>query len=152
MSAPPITVSPETPIYRAARLMAQNGCGFLPVVENDQPVGVITDRDILVRVTAHGLSPEATPVRSVMTRPVYGINADCELGDAIATMQDRHVRRLIAVDGVGKLIGILSLDDLVGQVPDNHISATVVQLISTYGPDTTVSAAEIGACVYIGCR
>jgi len=95
----------------AAERMAALDVGSLPVFESERAVGMVTDRDLVVRVLARGLDG-TTPVRAAMTRGIVVCFADEDVSIAADTMAREHVRRIIVVDRDLLPIGILSLDDL----------------------------------------
>ena len=99
-------------ILKASYLMKKLGVGAIPVIdEASQVVGIITDRDLVTRGIVDKLAAD-TPVREIMTQPVYTIN-ECEpVGTAISLMSDKQVRRLPVVDNLNQLTGIISLGDL----------------------------------------
>src|SRR6185295_4707011 len=102
----------ETSIKDAARIMRDNRIGLLPIGEKENIIGVITDRDIAIRVIAEALDPKHTPVRDVMTRQWLYCFEDGDIVDACFIMEDHHVRRLLVFDRRRDLVGILSLDDV----------------------------------------
>ena len=103
--------SPDETIRDAARSMAAIDAGVLPVGENDQLVGIITDRDIAVRAIAHGKGPD-TVIREVMTKEVKYCFDDEDLAHVAANMAEIRVRRLPVVNRAKRLVGILSLGDI----------------------------------------
>jgi CBS domain-containing protein len=92
--------------------MGGSGIGFLPVCEGGGAVGVLTDRDVTVRVVAVGLDPLATTVGQVMTRPVYRCAADATVAKELHLMKANVVRRLVVTDASYRVVGVLSIDDL----------------------------------------
>jgi CBS domain-containing protein len=107
------TVTTDEGVAAAARAMRDAGTGFLPVLEGGSPVGVVTDRDLVVRFLAEGgADPEGTLVGEVMSRDVTTIGPDEDLGAAGQAMRDREVRRLVVVDG-DAVVGVLSHGALV---------------------------------------
>jgi CBS domain-containing protein len=92
--------------------MKANGIGLLPIGDKENIKGVITDRDITVRVTAEGRDPKCTPVRDVMTSQSFHCFDDDEVEDACFIMEDNRVRRILVFDRKRDLTGILSLDDV----------------------------------------
>src|SRR5579885_2222276 len=106
------TVTPDTTVVEAAFLMASRRVGDLVVVENMVPVGMVTDRDLVVRVLAAGLDGRATTVRAIMSHPLVTITLEQDLGAAVALMAEQGIRRLPIVDEAGRLASILTLDDL----------------------------------------
>lgn len=107
------TVAPGASLAEAARKMASQDIGSLPVCSGERKVvGIITDRDITVRAVARGLDPNQTPVQDVMTREVLACRADSGVEAACALMESRQVRRIVVIDEQDAPIGIVSLGDL----------------------------------------
>ena len=99
MAADVRSVGPGQSIAQAARMMSEAGTGFLPVTEADRPVGVVTDRDIVVRFLAGGGGDaSATPVSEVMTSKVATVGPDDDLAAAAEAMRDGGVRRLVVIE------------------------------------------------------
>ena len=105
-------VSPNDTLQHAAKLMKACDCGVLPVSEGDRLVGMITDRDIAVRCIADGKGPDAK-VREAMTDEVKYCFDDEDISHVCANMSEIQVRRLPVVDRNKRLVGIVSLSDLV---------------------------------------
>jgi CBS domain-containing protein len=111
--------SPESDLATTGRLMDEIGCGILPVAgDQGQVVGVITDRDICLALTRRDVRASQLAVREVMTIEPVTCKIGCSLREALRAMASARVRRLPVVDENGRLQGILSLDDLVVEVPD----------------------------------
>ena len=109
------TVSPGATVREATRRMKEHDVGCLVAVDRAGPVeGVVTDRDIVLRVVAEGLDPDTTPVSRVMSRGMIGIAADVPVERAMEVMAEQEVRRLVVTDDEGELVGVLSLDDVLG--------------------------------------
>lgn len=104
------TVSPETTVREAARLMAEADVGALPVAAGDRLAGMVTDRDITIRATAIGKGPDTT-VGEVMTHDVLYCHEDEDIEDISENMAEKQVRRLPVVDADKRLVGIVSLAD-----------------------------------------
>jgi CBS domain-containing protein len=102
--------SPDDTIGNAAQQMAQNDVGSLPVGENDRLIGMITDRDIVVRAVAQGKSAE-TPVREVMTESIRYCFEDDDVLEVARTMSELGVRRLPVLDRNKRLVGIVALSN-----------------------------------------
>jgi CBS domain-containing protein len=97
----------------AAAIMWEYRCGGVPVVDNDrQPVGFLTDRDICMAAYTQGAKLRDSSVGSAMARRLVTCKQDDDLRVAVDLMQKNHVRRLPVVDSAGRLVGLLSLDDL----------------------------------------
>jgi CBS domain-containing protein len=106
------TVTPHANVRQAAELMHAQGVGDVIVVEHLRPVGILTDRDIVIRVAAAGLNPRDVSVQEVMSSPLITAVEEGEVADAIALMQRHGIRRLPILDQEGRLCSILTLDDL----------------------------------------
>jgi len=108
-----LTDEKET-VKRAAERMRSHNVGTLLVVDDERrPLGIVTDRDLVVRILATGADP-GTPVGEVMTAPVRAVREDLGIEDALRIMRERRARRLAVVDERGRLVGLLALDDVVG--------------------------------------
>ena len=106
-----VTIEPEDPVMLAAQRMKDKMVGSLVVLDGDKPAGIITDRDIAIRVVGAGKDP-TTPVREVMTRDPITIRDDASFFDLTKAFREAGVRRLIVVDKDGKLVGLISIDDI----------------------------------------
>jgi CBS domain-containing protein len=106
------TIAPTKTAKEAAETMHDKHIGSLPVVDNGQLVGILTDRDICVRVTATGRDAVMTSVKEVMGKSVETCRADQDIEAAAQVMIDHHIRRLVVLDGNGAITGFLSVDDL----------------------------------------
>ena len=104
-------VTPTDTITAVARRMSEVDSGVMPVVDGEDIVGVITDRDIVVRVVGEGRDSEIS-VAEVMTSPVVTCQEGESLKDAVKKMSELQMRRLVILDEAGKLAGILSLGDV----------------------------------------
>lgn len=126
-----LTISPDDSVDDAARVMKKNGVGFLPVEDNNREVrGVITDRDITVRLVAEGLNPKETRVRQVMTaQPVYCFQ-DEDLEDACLRMADTGLRRILVYDRSHDLAGILSLDDVAVKTYKEKLAGHILRKVA----------------------
>jgi CBS domain-containing protein len=115
-----ITVTRETAVVEAAKLMRKHHVGALVVVEPSPdgtvPVGVLTDRDIVVEVVAAGLSPESVKVGEILQRPVVTVAEDAGYAEAVRRMSVNGVRRMPVVDARGTLVGIITIDDILHQL------------------------------------
>ncbi len=105
-----VTVSPEQTVQEAANLMKQNDIGSLPVVENGQLVGILTDRDIALRSTAEG-DATSESVRNCMSTNIATASPSTDAEDAAEMMAQHQIRRLPVVEN-GQLVGMIALGDL----------------------------------------
>lgn len=108
-----ITVNLSTTSLQVAKMMEQGGIGAILVKENDNPVGIVTDRDFATKVAAHNLSFD-TPVEKIMSSPLITINHNEPISAAAERMTSKKIRKL-AVTENGKVVGILTSTDLVTQ-------------------------------------
>ncbi len=105
-----VSVSPQQSIQEAARLMREHNVGALPVVENGQLKGIITDRDITIRSTAQG-QEDNTPVSQVMSSSTVEASPDMDVHEAAQLMAQHQIRRLPVVEN-NRLVGMVALGDL----------------------------------------
>ena len=125
-----ITIPGDATLVEAAELMSEHNIGFLPVITADVLVGVLTDRDIVVRGLGEGKNPYTTLVRSVMSsEPVWCYDDDV-LTDTVDILTNRHVRRLVVVDNNNNLCGLLSLDDLAAHMSSDRLLSGVIRELS----------------------
>ncbi len=106
------SIPPDATLEQAAQKMAGTELGSLPVLVRGKPVGVITDRDIVVRALAEGLKPSETKVESVMTSEVVQCREDDDVEKAAGLMAEAHLRRILVVNGADELTGIVALGDI----------------------------------------
>jgi CBS domain-containing protein len=107
------TIAPQATLAEAAKKMASQDIGSLPVcAERRRVVGIITDRDITVRAVARGMDPNQTRVEDVMTRDVLSCKSDADVEEACALMEERQVRRLLVTGEDDTPVGIVSLGDI----------------------------------------
>lgn len=106
------TIAPDAWVLDALRLMAEKNVGALPVVRDGELVGIVSERDYARKVALQGRASYATPVSEIMTEAVIIVLPQQTVGDCMQMMTDHHLRHL-PVMGNGKLIGLLSIGDLV---------------------------------------
>jgi CBS domain-containing protein len=105
-----IGIDAASTVRQAATLMEQSGVGALAVLDRDSLVGIVTDRDLVRRVLATGLAPDAR-VDGVMSTPVITIDADADINESFGIFRTNAIRRLPVVRD-GRFLGMLSIDDL----------------------------------------
>ena len=105
------TVRPDQPVREAASFMLSADAGSIPVIDGERLIGMITDRDIVVRGVAKGYGPD-TPVRELMTDEIICVRDDDDVDDIASKMSEAQVRRLPVIDEKERLCGIVSLGDL----------------------------------------
>ena len=109
------TVAPSTSVFDAVKLMAEKNIGALLVLEEQKIVGIITERDYARKIVLMGRSSKETPVRDVMSSPVMYVRPDQSNEECMALMTENRLRHLPVVDQ-GKLIGLVSIGDLVKEI------------------------------------
>ena len=119
------TISPTNTAKEAARKMHDLHIGSLPVLDGDQLVGILTDRDICVRVTATGRDAAMTLVKEVMGTGVETCFEDQDINDAAKLMIDRHIRRLVVLNRNNDISGFLSIDNMARK--SHELASTVLE-------------------------
>jgi CBS domain-containing protein len=126
MTANPETVSERSSLRDVARIMKDQDTGIVPVVEGRKIIGLVTDRDIVVRGLAEGKNLENATVTDVMTRQVRSVRDDASVNDALELMNRADVRRVAVVNGQDELVGIVSLGDIsINTNKDDKVGKTV---------------------------
>jgi CBS domain-containing protein len=111
MTAEPRSIGASASVVEAARLMREEHIGSLPIIDNEQLVGMITDRDITTRVVAEASDPKLTSVGDVYSQDLISVEPESDLEEALLLMARHQVRRLPVVDN-GKLVGIVAQADI----------------------------------------
>ena len=127
MTQNPRTVTPDSTIQDAARVMRDEDAGIVPITDGDNLVGVITDRDIAVRAVAEG-KDGTTTVREVASKDLVTIDPQQDLDEALRLMAQHQVRRLPVVEEDGKLVGIVAQADVARHGDDARTGEVVEQI------------------------
>lgn len=133
MTSNPACCMPTTPLRDVAKMMLDHDCGQIPVVDSagsHQPIGVVTDRDIVVRMLAHGKNPLEGFASDCMTTPCITVTDQTSLADCASAMEKGKIRRVPVVDTHGRISGIVSLADIV-RCADAATTVDVVKEVST---------------------
>ncbi len=123
------TIAQNASMIQAARMMRDHDIGMLPVIEENQIVGVLTDRDIVARGLADGIDPE-TPVSRIMTSGVEVRHTDDDVEEAAQLMEQKQIRRLVVVDRNERSVGIVSLGDLATRSDQTELSGEILEEVS----------------------
>lgn len=115
---PVIKIAPATNIIEACQLLEKNNVGCLIVEQEGKLSGIVTDRDIALRITGAKREPQTTLVKEIMTPDPIRISVDKDLHHLTALMHAYHVRRVPIVNGFDTTVGIVTLDDLIAQLGD----------------------------------
>ena len=118
-SVPAAAVSPDTTVHDAVALMNQKRVGAVAVTESEKLAGIFTERDLMIRVVLDGKDPKSTAVSDVMTANCISAKTDMSMGEALQIMSEKHFRHLPVVDDDLKVLGLLSIRDLLHQRVDN---------------------------------
>lgn len=126
MTSDPACCSPATTLDAVAKLMVDNNCGEIPVIDtSNRPVGVVTDRDIVCRVVAEGKNPMGHTAESCMTQPVVTVPGNAPLDEVVAVMEEHQIRRVPVVDEDGCCTGIIAQADVALTAPEPEVAELV---------------------------
>ena len=123
------TIGPDDSVLDALKMLAEKNVGALPVVEGNQVVGIVSERDYARKLVLKGRSSAATPVREIMSAPVVTVEPKQKLDFCMNLMTVRHLRHLPVVDN-GKLLGLFSIGDLVKETITEQ--ASLIQQLEQY--------------------
>ena len=130
MTPAPQVIAPGDPASSAAGLMRDLDVGMIPVCDGERLLGIVTDRDMAIRLAPVGLDPSTTTVDRVMTREVLYCFHDETTEHAAAMMENHQVRRLVVLDREKRLVGIVSLGDLATRMYAPEVVAETLEEIS----------------------
>jgi CBS domain-containing protein len=126
MTQDPACCPPEANIRDVARMMAENDCGEIPVLdERSRPIGVVTDRDIACRVVAQGKDPDRTTARDAMTSPVITAAPEDDVAECLDKMEESQIRRVPVVDEGGACVGMIAQADIARAASEGDIAELV---------------------------
>jgi CBS domain-containing protein len=133
MTKNPVCCQSDDVVVKVAQLMQSENIGSVPVIENEQTqklVGIVTDRDLALKIVAKGQDANSTKVEAVMTRHVVTCRAEDDLQKALDAMAEHQLRRIPIVDDDDKIVGIIAQADVATRVNLPEKTATVVKEIS----------------------
>jgi len=133
MTKNPVCCVPNDTVSKVAQLMKSKDFGSVPIVENEQTkklVGIVTDRDLAVKIVAEGRDPKSTKAEEVMTRKVVTCRAEDDLQKALDAMSEHRLRRIPVVDNNNGIVGIIAQADVATRVDQPEKTAAVVRGIS----------------------
>jgi CBS domain-containing protein len=142
MTSDPHVVTRDTSVVDAATIMRDQDVGSVPVVENGFLLGIVTDRDLALRVVAEGLDPRTTKVEKVATSNLHSASPDESLDEVYERMAIWRIRRLPVVEHDGRLVGMIAQADLVHELKDKK-AGQLVEEISRPG-EPTYGQQEVG--------
>lgn len=114
------TVTPETTVFDALALMAEKEIGAVLVVESDQLYGIFSERDYARKVVLKGRSSRETTVGDIMTQQVFFVRPNSDVEECMVLMSEKHIRHLPVLSDDGKLVGIISIGDVVKAIIADH--------------------------------
>jgi CBS domain-containing protein len=129
MTHSPATCGPDTSIEQVARAMLTHDCGSIPVVDGERIVGVVTDRDIVIRAIAAGKCPLKMTAADLMSKPVVLIQSDDSIEATVRRLEENRLRRAPVVDSFGHLVGMVAQADIALQAP-RKLAAELVHDVS----------------------
>jgi CBS domain-containing protein len=128
MTENPRTISAGDSIVDAAKLMREEDAGIAPIVDGDRLVGVLTDRDIAIKIVAEGKDPTSTKATDIASKNLVTIDPQQELDEALRLMAQHQVRRLPVVEEDGKLVGIVAQADVARHASSDRTGEVVEQI------------------------
>ena len=128
MTSNPSTIEPDKNVVEAARIMKQEDAGVVPVTENGRLTGMVTDRDIAIRVVAEGKDPQSTKVREVASTDLVTIDPQQDLDEGLRLMARHKVRRLPVVEEDGRLVGVVAQADVAREGDDKQTGQVVHEI------------------------
>jgi CBS domain-containing protein len=127
MTPSPTTIKADQPATEAAKLMQESDAGMIPVMDNGDVLGTVTDRDIVLRVVAAGKDPQSTPVREIASTDIVTVEPDQDLDEALELMARHQVRRLPVVEE-GRLVGVVAQADVAREADERKVGEAVEQI------------------------
>jgi len=123
-------IASTSSLCEAAQRMKLSNIGFLPVQEGDKLIGLLTDRDLVIRGLAEGLDPRSTPVKEIISSDIVYCYEDESVEDAARLMGDNQVRRLIVVDHRQTPVGIVSIGDIAVKSGQEQLAGEILERVS----------------------
>jgi len=128
MTSNPCTIDAGKSVAYAAKMMKDEDVGLAPIVEGDKLVGMLTDRDIAIRVVAEGRNPEQVTVEEVASKQVVTIDPQQDLAEALRIMAKHQVRRLPVIEEDGRLVGVVAQADIAREGDDSQTGELVQEI------------------------
>ena len=130
MTRPVSVGEPTSTLAEIAEIMREEDTGAVPICENGKAVGMITDRDIVMRTLAQDVDPSQVLAQDVMSTPVIYCYDDEDVDIAAQVMEDKQIRRLVVLNTQGELVGVVSLGDLAAKSGDIPLVGQIVEKIT----------------------
>lgn len=135
-----LTTTPNTTVAKAAKVMAERGVGSIVIVTGKKPVGILTERDLLMKVVSADLTPSKIRVDKIMSKPVTSISPDSDIIEAARLMAKNKIRRLPVVEH-GNMVGIITTSDISAISPE--LAETVTRTEVPAGEEIEESVCEV---------
>jgi CBS domain-containing protein len=138
MTQDPVCCVASDTVSTVAQLMGREDVGSIPVIEKQEGkklIGIVTDRDLALKVVGENRSPQNTRVYAVMTRDLITCRPDDDLSQTLAAMSQHQIRRVPVVDAEGQVVGIIAQADVALRADNEHKTAEVVEDISKPNPE-----------------
>lgn len=132
MTGSPAFATPDTSLHVIAQMMVENDCGCIPIIEDENtksPIGMITDRDIVIRTIAENRNPLEMRAEEIMTGGIVTVSPETSVEECCNLMESKQIRRVAVVDADGKLCGMVAQADIAINAPTDK-TAEVVQEVS----------------------
>lgn len=130
MTKNPETAQIDDTLIDVASSMRDINVGFMPVMDGDRLVGVVTDRDIVVRAVADNMDIENTSIADIMSTDLQTVSPDMDINEASSIMEDFQIRRLPVVDENGMLLGVVSLGDIAVRTQNIEKAGEILEVVS----------------------
>jgi CBS domain-containing protein len=142
MTSNPCTIDADKSVAYAAKMMQQEDVGLAPIVEGDNLVGVLTDRDIATRIAAQGRDPDQVKVRDVASKQLITIDPQQDLSEALQMMAKHQVRRLPVVQEDGRLVGVVAQADIAREADDSDVGRLVEEISESGGQMSSIEEGQ----------
>lgn len=130
MTTKPRVAEPEDTLTDIAELMREEDTGAIPICDGDKLVGMITDRDIVMRTLAQDIDPSTIVARDIMTSPIIYCYEDESIDEAAKVMEEKQIRRLVVLDRNRRLVGMVSLGNLAARGGNDLLVGQIVEKVS----------------------
>ncbi len=130
MSKKPECLSPNATLQAAAEKMRAHDYGFIPIGEKDRLIGVVTDRDIVIRAVAQGKDSDKTKLKDVMTKGIYYCFENDSIETVVQMMEKLQIRRLVVLNEAKRMTGVISLGDIVTKCKNSKLSGELADAVS----------------------
>lgn len=131
MTKSPVFVTPDADLNQVAKLMDEHKIGMIPVVDNKDNLkvtGVVTDRDIVTRCVARQINPNLVHAAEIMSNPVVSVHEEDSVEDAADVMSDNMIRRVMVLDDMGRICGVVAQADIALKASDKTTSDVVEKI------------------------